>query len=298
MSMSSLPTPEQQRSAPDAGKRRARLRVGTAAWADHLEFYPRGLKPSDRIAYYARHFSVVEVNASYYHIMPARNYSGWVEKTPDDFVFNVKAYGVLTGHQRGEEATPEVFAAFRASYAPFVESGKLGAVLFGFPPWFDATDRNRDTIARCVEQMADDPLLIEFRNVTWLTDPEERERTFAFLRELGLSYVTVDAPQVGTGTTPLFAAVTNRKLAYLRMHGRNEDTWYKRVDSTSERFNYRYNEDEIADLAQVALQLLAEADEAHIIFNNNMADFAVANARMMLNALDEPVNWSEQQRLF
>lgn len=287
-----------QPSTSEARPGRGTLKVGTAAWADHLEFYPRGLKPTERITYYARHFSVVEVNASYYHIMPARNYAGWVEKTPEDFTFNVKAYGVLTGHQRGQEATAETFAAFRASYAPLIEANKLGAVLFGFPPWFDATDANRETIARCVEHMADDPLLIEFRNVTWLTDPEERERTFAFLRELGLSYVTVDAPQVGTGTCPLVPAVTNRKLAYLRMHGRNEETWYKRVDSTSERFNYRYNEEEIAGLAEVALQLAAEADEAHIIFNNNMADFAVANARMMLQALDEPVNWANQQRLF
>ncbi|MEX2314998.1 MAG: DUF72 domain-containing protein, partial [Thermomicrobiales bacterium] len=201
-----------------------RIRVGTAAWSDHEEFYPKGTKPADRITYYARHFPVVEVNSSYYHIMPARNYAGWVEKTPDDFVFNVKAFGVLTGHRRDEEATREVFDAFRASYAPMREAGKLGAVLFGFPPWFDASDANKEEIARCVEHMADDPILVEFRNKSWLTGKQTAD-SLDFLRGLGLAYVTVDAPQVGSGTAPLVPAVTNARLAYLRMHGRNKETW-------------------------------------------------------------------------
>ena len=193
-----------------------RIRVGTAAWSDHEEFYPKGTKPGDRITYYARHFPVVEVNASYYHIMPSRNYAGWAEKTPDDFVFNVKAFGVLTGHRREEAATPEV--------------------------------------------------LVEFRNRTWLTGKQTAD-TLEFLKDLGLSYVTVDAPQIGTGTAPLVPAVTNTRLAYLRMHGRNKETWYKRVETTGERFNYLYNQSEINELAGVARKLAEQAQELHVIFS-------------------------------
>lgn len=267
-----------------------RIRIGTAAWSDHQEFYPKGLKPGDRIAYYAQHFPVVEVNSSYYHIMPERNYRLWVEKTPDDFVFNVKAYGALTGHKRDEEATPEVFDAFRTSYRPFREAGKLGAVLFQFPPWFDDTAANREQIAWCVEHMADDPILVEFRNRSWLT-ASHREGTLDFLRGLGLSYVTVDAPQVGNGTVPLVPAVTNANLAYLRLHGRNTETWYKRVETTGERFNYLYKQAEIDELAGVAKQLAEKAREVHIIFNNNMQNYAVVNARMMVDALGLGDTW-------
>jgi uncharacterized protein YecE (DUF72 family) len=272
----------------------ARIRVGTAAWSDHQEFYPKGVKPGDRITYYAKHFPVVEVNSSYYHIMPARNYHLWVEKTPDDFVFNVKAYGTLTGHKRDEEATPEVFDAFRASYAPLREAGKLGAVLFQFPPWFSAGDESKAEIARCVELMADDPILVEFRNATWLK-PGRRDDTLGFLRELGLSYVTVDAPQVGTGTAPLVPAVTNRRLAYLRLHGRNKETWYKRVETTGERFNYLYKQPEIDELAGVARQLAVDAGQLHVIFNNNMQNYAVTNARMMVDALGLEHSWGEDE---
>jgi uncharacterized protein YecE (DUF72 family) len=271
-----------------------RIRVGTAAWSDHEEFYPKGIKPADRISYYARHFPVVEVNSSYYHIMPARNYAGWAAKTPDDFVFNVKAFGVLTGHRRDEEASREVFDAFRASYAPLREAGKLGAVLFGFPPWFDASDANKDEIARCVEHMADDPILVEFRNKSWLTGKQTAD-TLEFLRGLGLSYVTVDAPQVGTGTAPLVPAVTNARLAYLRMHGRNKETWYKKVETTGERFNYLYKQPEIDELAGIARELSEQARELHVIFNNNAQNYAVTNARMMIDALGLQSTWGEDE---
>jgi uncharacterized protein YecE (DUF72 family) len=261
-----------------------RIRVGTAAWSDHVDFYPKGTKPGDRISYYAQHFSVVEVNASYYHIMPAHNYALWVDKTPDDFQFNVKAFGQLTGHVRDQPATRETFDLFRESYAPLRESGKLAAVLFGFPPWFNASDENRQQIAECVESMADDPLLVEFRNTSWLA-PEQRDETLEFLRDLGVSYVTVDAPQIGNGTAQRVVAVTNQRLGYLRLHGRNRETWYKRVESTGERFNYLYNQREITELAGDALELAREATLVHVIFNNNMQNYAVTNARMMVEAL-------------
>ncbi len=99
----------------DRSPHRARVRVGRCAWADHEDFYPPGVKTTDRITYYARRFPVVEVNSSFYHLLPPRTYAGWATKTPPDFVFNVKAYGVLTHHRRDEPPTPAIFAAFRTS---------------------------------------------------------------------------------------------------------------------------------------------------------------------------------------
>lgn len=275
-----------------------RIRVGTAAWSDHENFYPPGVRGTERISYYARHFPVVEVNASYYALLPQRNYTLWAEKTPDDFVFNVKALGQLTGHVRDETPTPEAFDSFRESYAPLREAGKLGAVLFQFPPWFENNDANREQIARCAEMMADDPLLVEFRNKTWLTE-EQRDETLDLLRSLRLSYVTVDAPQVGTGISPMVPAVTRPELAYLRMHGRNTETWYKRVRTTGERFNYNYSDDELVDLAKIARQLAENAIEVHVVFNNNMANYAVENARIMMNllGLESPEENPRQSKL-
>src|SRR5690242_3634805 len=76
----------------------SRILVGTCNWADHTGFYPSGLKPRDRLAYYAERFPVVEVDSSFYRVLPARNYALWAEHTPPGFVFNVKAYRELTRH--------------------------------------------------------------------------------------------------------------------------------------------------------------------------------------------------------
>jgi uncharacterized protein YecE (DUF72 family) len=159
-------------------------------------------------------------------------------------------------------------------------------VLFQYPPWFEANDDNKAYIAHCAELMADDPLLVEFRNSSWLKG-EQTEDTLAFLRELRLAYVTVDAPQVGTGTAPRVVAATSPQLAYLRMHGRNTATWYKRVETTGERFNYLYSEQEVALLADDARALAEMAEIVHVIFNNNMQNYAVTNARMMIDALGD-----------
>lgn len=265
-----------------------RIRVGASGWSDHPHFFPTGLKPADRLSHYARLFSVVEINSTYYHLQPTRNFATWVDRTPEDFRFTVKALAELTGHHRGEPAPPVTFAHFRESYAPVRESGKLGAALFQFPPWFEANAANRRELERCVEHMEGDPLLIEFRNVGWL-EPDERARTFELLSQLGVSYVTVDAPQVGRGTAPLVAEVTNRRLAYLRLHGRNTETWYKRVQTTGERFNYFYDELELEGLAGVARRLAEQATEVHVIFNNNMQNYAVTNARTLMRLLDIPL---------
>src|SRR5215210_3790950 len=164
---------------------RGLIRVGTCAWGDHEDFYPEGVKPADRITYYARRYPVVEVNASYYHLLPQRNYAGWAAETPEDFVFNVKAYGQLTQHRRDEPPTKDAFRAFRDSYVPLVDAGKLRAVLFQFPPWFTDEPKNRAYLLRVADEMEGDQVVVEFRHTSWL-QPDRTPETLGLLSELGL----------------------------------------------------------------------------------------------------------------
>jgi len=101
---------------------------------------------SQRIEFYARYFSLVEVDSTFYKLQPPRNFQLWADRTPADFVFDVKAFGELTWHHRddtGEAITPsaETFAQFSEMVQPARAAGKLGALLFQFPPWY-AYDRN------------------------------------------------------------------------------------------------------------------------------------------------------------
>ena len=121
------------------------IRIGISSWGDLPGFYPSGIKAGDKLTWYARFFGVVEVNVSYYRLVPPRTYDQWLDATPDKLIFDVKAFGELT-HYR--QAPPkETFAAFRSSYAPLRERERLGGVLFQFPPRFVNSPANRSYLA-------------------------------------------------------------------------------------------------------------------------------------------------------
>jgi uncharacterized protein YecE (DUF72 family) len=258
----------------------ARIRVGTASWTDHEPFYPaeynKANMKSQRISYYARYFSVVEVDSTFYALQPVRNFELWAERTPDDFVFDVKAYGELTWHHRDEQKemiTPsaETFARFSEMLRPVREAGKLGAILFQFPPWFTFSEERLEYFATMREMMPDDTIAVEFRHRSWV-EGARVEQTRAALQENGLAYCAVDEPQVGSGSVPPIVLMTNEHYSMVRFHGRNTKTWYgKGLSSSRDRFDYLYTRDELAPWAD-RLQRIAErltGSEVHVIANNN-----------------------------
>lgn len=270
---------------------RGRILCGTCAWADHQNFYPPGLKPTERLAFYARHFPVVEVDSTFYHPQPARNFQLWAGRTPAGFVFDVKAYRAMTRHDRqprpGDEDVAEVFARFRESLRPLEQSGKLRAVLFQFPPWFTCTPENRGYLEWVRETYDTLLLAVEFRHRSWW-QAAQRQETLDFLRSNALVNVICDEPQVGSGTVPAVVEVTNPRLAVVRFHGRNAAAWYKKgLANSGERFNYLYSRQELQPWAEAALRLAAEAQEVHLLMNNNFGDYAVRNARDLLEVLQE-----------
>jgi uncharacterized protein YecE (DUF72 family) len=269
------------------------IRVGTCAWADHEEYYPKGLPPAERLAYYARHFAIVEVDSSFYHLQPPKWYASWAAKTPEHFVFNVKAYGAMTRHHReprqGEENLPEVFQRFEASIQPLREAGKLKALHFQFPPWFVRSEENKDWVAYCRDFFPGDLVAVEFRHSSWFQGAA-REETLAMLRGLKAVNVVCDEPQVGTGTVPAVLAVTDPRLAIVRFHGRNAKTWYMKAETTAQRFDYLYSRAELGEwVAPIRQQLEAEADEVHLLMNNNRSNYAVRNALDLMDLLELPM---------
>lgn len=259
------------------------IRVGTCAWADHEPFYPPGLKPVDRLAYYARFFNLVEVDATYYHLMPARNFQAWADRSPPGFVFNVKAHKAMTRHERSDRdrtdlPLDEIFARFRFSVEPLRASGKLKAIHFQFPPWFDCTRPNVGYLETVREEMEDYLVSVEFRNRTWFADRARTQATLRFLEAHEFVHVVCDEPQIGSGSVPPVPAVTQRRLVILRFHGRNEKMWYARTRHSGERFNYLYSEAELQEWVPIIHELAGGADEVHVLMNNNFANYAVRNA--------------------
>ncbi|MGH6636773.1 MAG: DUF72 domain-containing protein [Opitutaceae bacterium] len=207
--------------------------IGTTSWTDKTLvdsglFYPGAAKTSEaRLRYYATRFPIVEVDSSYYGMPSEHNSRLWVERTPEGFVFDIKAFRLFTGHQTSPAALPadirkalgtihnkniyyrdvpqdareELWRRFRLSLDPLRRAGKLGVVVFQFPPWFVFGRTNLAHVLECAEKLPRSSIAVEFRNKTWL---EERHRAevLAFEGENGLAHVVVDEPQGFAGTIP------------------------------------------------------------------------------------------------
>jgi uncharacterized protein YecE (DUF72 family) len=290
-----------------------RFRVGTASWTDPSliasgAFYPPSASTAEgRLRYYAQHFDTVEVDSTYYALPSERNAELWAARTPDDFLFHVKAFALLTTHAADTKRLPRAikdlltpaelqsprlarpsepvrdlaFQMFASALEPLRAAGKLGLLVFQFPPWFTATRGNARVIEDCRSRLPAHRLAIEFRHASWLAE-SRRQRTLDFLRDLDSTYVIVDEPQVKTAVPPV-CAVTAPDV-YVRFHGRNAENWTKQGISAAERYKYLYAERELAEWAQ-RLRDLKGARQTHVIFNNCYANFGVMNATTMQQML-------------
>lgn len=293
---------------------------GTAGWTDKTLvrgglFYPRGTSSAEgRLRFYASQFSLVEVDATYYSILPPDVAEHWIEWTPPSFVFDVKAHPIVTGHPvdvsrlpadlaevlagRGPRLYPdrmppeiadEIARRFRALIEPLVRAGRLGCVMAQFPPWFSATRGNAKKLEALRDRWPDLPLSVEFRHKSWLLS-ERRERVFDLMRALRLSYVCVDEPDVDRGGVPPVTVVTNPELALLRFHGHNREGWTKKGASVHERFDHVYAPEELAGWARPVRALAERASRVHAIFNNCVRNYAVLGAKglcVLVEAADQ-----------
>jgi len=260
------------------------IRLGTCSWADAgllAKWYPPSVRTSEeRLRHYAQRFDMVEVDSPFYRLPTPETTARWAERTPDGFTFHVKASGELTGHRPGERG--EAMRAFREAIAPLQASGKLRGVLLQYPPW---VAKSREAARGILETAALlEPLvpLVEFRHASWLV-PEELPTTLELCRRNGLAFVSLDTPG---NALPTVAEATH-PLAYVRFHGRNRETWFKKVDTSAERFDWLYEREELAEWVEPLRRLDAEADEVHALFNNNRDDFAPRSAVIFRGLLDE-----------
>ena len=290
----------------------ARILIGSASWTDKTlidcgRFYPKDCKSAEaRLRYYASQFPIVEVDSSYYGMPTPQNSVLWADRTPEDFVFNVKAFRLFTGHQTqpmvmgkdiqqafGDAAnkttyyrdTPpeirdELWRRFILALAPLKEAGKLGAVHFQFAPWMIRNRDGMDHVRECARRMQGHTLAVEFRNKSWF-EGDNLEKTIAFERDLGVVHTMVDGPQGFTNSVPLVFEATHPKIALLRLHGRNKATWNIKSDASSSRFDYWYSPEELAAMVPEVREVASRVDQMHILFNTNYQDQGQGNARLM-----------------
>ncbi len=288
------------------------VRIGTASWTDPTMVAPGVFYPADadtaeeRLAYYASRFPVVEVDATYYALPSPRTAALWVERTPPDFVFDIKAFALFTGQPSEVSRLPKVvraelpaelaerpriygkdlpaelldalWAMFREGIAPLVEAGQLGAVFLQYPRWVSTSSEARAAIAEARERLAGLPVGVEFRNATWLNE-KNAERTLRFLEEIGAALVVVDEPQGFRSSVPPVVATTSPELAVVRFHGRRSATWEATGVPPVERFRYLYRRAELEEWVPRIREIARGVRATHLLMNNCYANYGATNAR-------------------
>ncbi len=263
-----------------------KILVGTCAWTDHDGFYPPGLPKGAQLTFYASRFPLVEVDATFYGLPRAATVENWIRHTPEGFRMDVKAEKRMTGHDRGLSLAERVAACgeFSERLRTLRDAGRMGPVLLQFPPWHARSARALEELLAVRDALREFDVSVEMRHRSWYEDGGEQ--LLPALRAMGAAHVVADEPQVGQGSVPFVPQVTSA-ISILRLHGRNAQAWYVRGESSRERFDYLYREEEILVLAQAARQLAQQAEEVHVLFNNNARNYAAQNAADFARAIGQ-----------
>jgi uncharacterized protein YecE (DUF72 family) len=294
--------------------------VGITAWTEptllETGFYPPDADtPEERLKYYASQFPITEVDSTYYSPPSERVAKLWAERTPADFVFDVKAFRLLTHHPTPpkslwrdvRDALPPDLADKKNVYAeklpaevlddaldrfvgalePLRDAGKLGVLLFQFPQYFFPSSKSYAYMEWLAQRLDDAGVTgaIEFRQQKW-TEGDRTQRVLDFLHDHKLAYVCVDEPQGFKSSLPPVAAAT-ADVAVVRFHGRNADTWEKKDISAAERFAYDYTEhpEELEEWVPRITALHEDDRPVHALMNNCYSDYAVNSGRLLAQLL-------------
>jgi uncharacterized protein YecE (DUF72 family) len=239
--------------------------IGTSGWSykhwDNGTFYPEKLAPADHLAYYAQFFPTVEINYSYYQLPPRTTFELWRRKSPDGFLFAVKASRYLT-HMKKLKDPQEPLE--RLLHNATGLGDKLGPILFQFPRQWAVNLERLDGFLEALNAHPRQRYAFEFRHSTWLVDGVY-ERLRAVNAALCLP--------VGWGI-PLDVHLT-ANWTYLRFHGGEH--------------GIAFTDDELRPWAARIRAWLAEGIDSYSYFNNDTLENdrppAIDNARRLRDLL-------------
>ncbi len=263
-------------------QRAPEIRVGTSGWSYHDwvgRFYPETAPGRfDRLAYLARYFGCVEVNASFYRPPSPRSTRSWLRRTPPDFEFAFKLNQRFT-HERGSLWTAAEVETFRAGVEPVREAGRLGAVLVQFPWSFRADDDAFAWLEAVHRDFGDWPLVLEVRHISWAA-----EAAVGRVRELGLGWANIDQPRSRSGIAPMSLATS--PVGYVRLHGRNREAWFDPEAGRDAKYDYLYRDAELDEWVARIRDIARACERTYVFTNNHYRGQAPANALQILSKLE------------
>jgi len=237
-------------------------------------FYPKGLSRKGWLSFYAGRFNALELNASYYRILPPSATAVMADSVPPGFVFCVKLNSAMTHERNAGDAQ---WKAFDEMIAPLGAAGCLGPVLAQFPWALPLSENSFQTLAGIRERLGDLPAVAEFRHERWYSrDALQR------VVETGFSPVAVDLPDLPGLPGP--DLTVKGPIHYARLHGRNGGKWW---GGGALRYDYAYTPAELLEWGKRIRAMAGGGRGAYVFFNNCHMGRAALDARTMGRILEE-----------
>ncbi len=232
-----------------------KLFIGTSGyiykdWVD--KFYPKDLTQKEYLSFYAKYFTTVEINATFYRSFPKTVFEKWQEQTPEDFCFTIKGSRFITHVKRLKDIDDSIVLFFENA------SGllhKLGVVLWQFPKSFVYTSETKERFIHFLALLpTSSRQVVELRHVSWFT-----EEVYGMLSQHNIGFVIND-----TSAFPAKDVITS-DVAYIRFHGPT------RLYASS------YSREQLNEWASAIKTYLKKYD-VYCYFNNDISGYAIENA--------------------
>lgn len=249
-------------------------RIGPAGWAYKdwwgVVYPSKKQREFNELSFLANYFDTVEINVSFYRLISEKMSKTWLERIRQNsnFRFTAKLWRGFT-HERNATQADEV--EFKTGLAPLVEAGYLGALLLQFPWSFRNSEENRSYVAKLRAQFAEYPLVLEVRHASW-SEPG----TLAMLEQMDLGLCNIDQPLFNRSVKP--SAVTTSTIGYIRLHGRNYQSWFTENRYVGERYDYLYSVNELEPWLDRIKTVEHAAKDTYVVTNNHYLGKAVVNA--------------------
>ena len=268
----------------------SKIYIGTAGWSykDWVpNFYPKNQSVSfDWLEFYSHYFNTIEVNSTYYTYIRPSIVDGWIRKVSNinDFLFTVKLHQDFT-HKKNYSKEQSDFV--KSTLNKLGRENRLGGQLMQFPYSFSFNSATAEYLSKLVSEFEEFDNFVEVRHKSW-----QSEEAMEFIKELRVSFCTIDQPQIGESIP--FEPVVMNDIAYLRFHGRNVDAWKNSIKNfgkeqsysqQNERYNYLYTLGELSELERKIKEIFNAAKKIFIVMNNHPQGKAVANALEFMSLL-------------
>ena len=179
------------------------------------------------MTYYSRQFNSIELNATFYRIFPAEQFSTWYDKTPDGFKFFPNLNQEIS-HWKRLNGVTEVVQHYLDNAINLKE--KLGTVFLQMHSNFGPKDFDR--VVHFAEAWPKEiPLAIEFRHTDWYNEDSVANQLYDLLETHNISNVIVDT----AGRRDLMHMRLTNPTAFIRYVGANHNSDYTRLDEWIQR---------------------------------------------------------------